>query len=178
MATFVGVRIGVSNDILSVRPSSRPQVSTRLSRRLHLVAAWTRLPQDFFAWHNDAHHHSGLALFTPAEVFYGRVPTVAPTRQATLDAAYQAQDKRTAAHAGWLAHPIEATSPRWRRALRATLRRQRSMAPLKPLRRRTSVAARSVASLCRRRSTAPQRLETTWKARLLSLKALEKQLGT
>jgi putative transposase len=41
----------------------------------------------FFAWHNDEHHHSGLALFTPAEVFYGRVTAVAAIRQATLDAA-------------------------------------------------------------------------------------------
>lgn len=50
--------------------------------------------QDFFAWHNDDHHHSGLALFTPAEVFYGRVPAVATKRQATLDAAYQAHPER------------------------------------------------------------------------------------
>jgi putative transposase len=50
--------------------------------------------QDFFAWHNDDHHHSGLALFTPADVFYGRVPTIAATRQATLDAAYQAHPER------------------------------------------------------------------------------------
>jgi putative transposase len=50
--------------------------------------------QDFFAWHNDEHHHSGLALFTPADVFYGRVTAVAATRQATLDAAYQAHPER------------------------------------------------------------------------------------
>lgn len=50
--------------------------------------------QDFFAWHNDEHHHSGLALFTPAEVFYGRVPAVASIRQATLDTAYQAHPER------------------------------------------------------------------------------------
>lgn len=50
--------------------------------------------QDFFAWHNDDHHHSGLALFTPAEVFYGRVPAIAARRQATLDAAYQAHPER------------------------------------------------------------------------------------
>lgn len=50
--------------------------------------------QDFFAWHNDHHHHSGLALFTPADVFYGRVPAVAATRQATLDAAYRAHPQR------------------------------------------------------------------------------------
>ena len=28
---------------------------------------------DFFGWHNDDHHHSSLALFTPADVFFGRV---------------------------------------------------------------------------------------------------------
>jgi putative transposase len=50
--------------------------------------------QDFFAWHNDDHHHSGLALFTPAEVFYGRVPAIAARRQATLDAAYLAHPER------------------------------------------------------------------------------------
>ncbi len=50
--------------------------------------------RDFFAWHNDDHHHSGLALFTPADVFYGRVTTIAATRQATLDAAYRAHPER------------------------------------------------------------------------------------
>jgi len=42
----------------------------------------------FFEWHNNDHHHSGLALFTPAEVFFGRVAAVHAARQATLDAAY------------------------------------------------------------------------------------------
>jgi transposase InsO family protein len=42
----------------------------------------------FFGWHNDDHHHSGLALFTPAEVFHGRVAAVHALRQDTLDAAY------------------------------------------------------------------------------------------
>lgn len=51
-----------------------------------------RLP--FFAWHNDDHHHSGLALFTPAEVFYGRVAVVAAIRQVALDAAYAANPAR------------------------------------------------------------------------------------
>jgi putative transposase len=50
--------------------------------------------QDFFAWHNDRHHHSGLALFTPGDVFYGRVPEVAAIRQAALDAAHQARPER------------------------------------------------------------------------------------
>ncbi len=49
---------------------------------------------DFFAWHNDHHHHAGLALFTPADVFHGRVATVASTRQAALDGAYRAHPER------------------------------------------------------------------------------------
>lgn len=48
----------------------------------------------FFGWHNDDHHHSGLALFTPAEVFHGRVEEVARVRQAALDAAYVAHPER------------------------------------------------------------------------------------
>jgi putative transposase len=50
--------------------------------------------QDFFAWHNDEHHHAGLALFTPADVFHGRVAEVATTRQAALDVAYHAHPER------------------------------------------------------------------------------------
>lgn len=50
--------------------------------------------QDFFGWHNNDHHHSALALFTPADVFYGRVEEVRATRQATLDAAYAAHPER------------------------------------------------------------------------------------
>jgi putative transposase len=50
--------------------------------------------QDFFGWHNDEHHHSGLALFTPADVFHGRVEAVRATRQAALDGAYAAHPER------------------------------------------------------------------------------------
>src|SRR5208283_4716530 len=50
--------------------------------------------QDFFGWHNDDHHHSSLALFTPAEVFFGRVAPVAAARQAALDIAYAAHPER------------------------------------------------------------------------------------
>ena len=49
---------------------------------------------DFFGWHNDEHHHSGLALFTPAEVFEGRVESVRAIRQTSLDAAYNAHPER------------------------------------------------------------------------------------
>jgi putative transposase len=48
----------------------------------------------FFGWHNDDHHHSGLALFTPSEVFFGRVDAVRAVRQAALDAAHLAHPER------------------------------------------------------------------------------------
>jgi transposase InsO family protein len=50
--------------------------------------------QEFFGWYNDHHHHSGLALFTPADVFYGRVEEVAAQRQVALDVAYAAHPER------------------------------------------------------------------------------------
>jgi putative transposase len=50
--------------------------------------------QEFFGWHNDEHHHSALALFTPSDVFHGRVEDVRAVRQAALDGAYQAHPKR------------------------------------------------------------------------------------
>jgi len=50
--------------------------------------------EPFFDWHNDDHQHSGLALFTPAEVFFGCVPAVHAVRQAALDAAYALHPNR------------------------------------------------------------------------------------
>jgi putative transposase len=50
--------------------------------------------QDFFGWHNDEHHHASLALFTPADVFFGRVPLVAAARQETLDTAFRLHPER------------------------------------------------------------------------------------
>jgi putative transposase len=48
----------------------------------------------FFGWHNDDHHHSGLALFTPADVFFARIDAVRAVRQAALDAAHVAHPER------------------------------------------------------------------------------------
>jgi transposase InsO family protein len=62
----------------------QPDYPGRFASVLH-ARAWL---QDFFGWHNNDHHHSGLALFTPAEVFFHRVPVVHSARQAALDAAY------------------------------------------------------------------------------------------
>lgn len=49
---------------------------------------------ELFAWYNEQHHHQGLALFTPADVFHGRVEAVAARRQAALDEAFEAHPER------------------------------------------------------------------------------------
>jgi putative transposase len=49
---------------------------------------------ELFAWYNEEHHHQGLALFTPADVFHGRVEAVAARRQAALDEAFRAHPER------------------------------------------------------------------------------------
>jgi putative transposase len=48
----------------------------------------------FFGWHNDEHHHAGLALFTPADVFHGRIESIRSIRQAALDAMYTEHPER------------------------------------------------------------------------------------
>lgn len=68
----------------------QPDYPGRFDGELH-GRAWL---QDFFGWHNDAHHHTSLALFTPADVFHGRVPVVAAARQAALDVAFGAHPER------------------------------------------------------------------------------------
>lgn len=49
---------------------------------------------DFFPWYNQEHRHSGIALYTPFDVHYGRVEEVQQRRQAALDAAYQRHPTR------------------------------------------------------------------------------------
>ena len=49
---------------------------------------------DFFDWYNFDHHHSGLAMLTPADVHHGRVELRVTQNQATLDAAYAAHPGR------------------------------------------------------------------------------------
>lgn len=48
----------------------------------------------FIPWYNEVHRHSGVALYTPADVHYGRVAEIQQRRQATLDAAYLKHPKR------------------------------------------------------------------------------------
>ena len=48
----------------------------------------------FFRWYNHQHRHSGIALFTPADVHRGLVEPRLQTRQATLDDAFRAHPNR------------------------------------------------------------------------------------
>ena len=68
----------------------QPDYPDRFASLAH-ARAWC---QEFFSWYNDLHQHSGLALFTPADVFYGRVEDIAARRQVALDAAYAAHPER------------------------------------------------------------------------------------
>lgn len=49
---------------------------------------------DFIDWYNFDHHHSGLAMLTPADVHHGHVELRVTQNQATLDAAYLAHPER------------------------------------------------------------------------------------
>jgi len=68
----------------------QPDYPDRFASQPH-ARSWC---QDFFAWYNDDHQHSGLALFTPSDVYFSRVDKVAATRQVALDAAYSAHPER------------------------------------------------------------------------------------
>jgi len=49
---------------------------------------------DFFAWYNDEHRHSGLALMTPRDVHQGKVNDRLAARKIVLDAAFAANPER------------------------------------------------------------------------------------
>jgi putative transposase len=48
----------------------------------------------FFGWYNHEHHHSGIALLTPADVHFGRAEQVLQARQRVLQAAYEEKPER------------------------------------------------------------------------------------
>jgi len=53
-----------------------------------------RFAQDFFAWYNTAHHHSGIGLLTPETVHYGLADQMQKARGTILSAAYEAHPER------------------------------------------------------------------------------------
>lgn len=50
--------------------------------------------QQFFAWYNHDHHHQGIGLHTPVQVYTGAVAAVRASRQQTLTTAYAAHPER------------------------------------------------------------------------------------
>jgi putative transposase len=62
----------------------------------------------FFTWYNQEHHHTGLALLTPAVVHYGQADLVLQQRQQTLAAAYAAHPERFVKGAPKPGRPIAA----------------------------------------------------------------------
>ncbi len=50
--------------------------------------------QGFFAWYNTEHRHSGIALFTPADVHHGRAGRLLEVRAGVLAGAYAAHPER------------------------------------------------------------------------------------
>jgi putative transposase len=49
---------------------------------------------DFFRWYNGEHYHSGIGLYTPQDVHYGRAVLLAAKRAAVLVAAHVAHPER------------------------------------------------------------------------------------
>ena len=45
--------------------------------------------RDYFGWYNESHHHTGLALLTPAQVHYGDPVALLAARHQTILSAYE-----------------------------------------------------------------------------------------
>jgi putative transposase len=71
---------------LKYRPGFPARFGSLQDARAHCAA--------FFDWYNNQHHHSGIALMTPAVVHHGLADDVQHDRRATLEAAYHAHPER------------------------------------------------------------------------------------
>lgn len=49
---------------------------------------------DFFAWYNTAHRHSGIAMYTPADVHHGRAVALHQVRTSVPADAFAAHPER------------------------------------------------------------------------------------
>jgi putative transposase len=66
--------------------------------------------KEFFRWHNEEHHHIGLALFTPKEVFERRVEEIAKIRERAMEKAYALHPERFVKGPPKVARPPEEVS--------------------------------------------------------------------
>lgn len=100
LLTMLGVeysfsRPRVSNDNPFIESSFKtakyqPEYPGKFSTLEHARAYFA----DYFDWYCEHHQHDGLALFTPADVFLGRVADVAAVRQAALDEVFALHPER------------------------------------------------------------------------------------
>ena len=76
--------------------------------------------QDFFAWYNTMHRHSGIGFMTPHSVHYGHADALRVIRQASLDTAFLAHPERFKSKApqppvlptaAWINPPAKAAAP-------------------------------------------------------------------
>jgi putative transposase len=65
---------------------------------------------EFFDWYNREHHHTGLALLTPADVHFYHSENVLQKRQAVLHAAYKKTPER---FVKGVPHPIQLPKAVW-----------------------------------------------------------------
>lgn len=85
----------VSND----NPYSEAQFKTLkyrpdFPRQFGSLADARSFCQQFFAWYNNAHRHSGIGFHTPADIHYGRASWRRATRARVLADAYAAHPER------------------------------------------------------------------------------------
>ena len=88
-------RPSVSND----NPFSESQFKTmkyrpEFPKRFGCIQDARAFSVVFFQWYNQEHRHSGVALYTPADVHYKRTEEIHQRRQSALDAAYERHPKR------------------------------------------------------------------------------------
>ena len=50
--------------------------------------------EGYFAWYNGQHHHTGIALLTPAQVHFGEAEAILGRRHETMLAAFAAHPER------------------------------------------------------------------------------------
>jgi hypothetical protein len=82
----IHLHVRVHNKTLKYRPDFPGRFTSIESARQHC--------QVFFGWYNDEHRHTGLGLYTPADVHYGLAEAIRDKRAGVLDAAYAAHPER------------------------------------------------------------------------------------
>ncbi len=71
-----------------------PKYQPRFPKRFGYIEDARSLCRSFFDWYNQDHHHAGIGLMTPDQVYYGQIDAVHAARQATLDRAFQENRER------------------------------------------------------------------------------------